>query len=86
MRGEVVQQAREGEWALVAAHGVHYISRFDGVVAHESTIGVRFHCGLMLKFHLKERNTVVLSEINFEHFCGDPKLDLGSDTNCCPQN
>ena len=29
----------------------------------------------MLELRLKERNTVMLSKINFEHFYGDSKLD-----------
>ena len=40
---------------------------------------LRFRRGLMLELHLKERNTVVQSEIYFEHFREHPNVDLGSE-------
>ena len=48
--------------------------------------GLHFQRGLMLDPRLKERNTMVLSEIDSEHFYDDQKLDMGSNTNFCAQN
>ena len=62
-----------------------YISRVDLQAACVGEFDVRFQRGWMLERRLEERNTVVLSKINFEHFCGDPKFDLCSDTNYCAQ-
>ena len=56
------------------------------MVAREGAFGLCFQRGLMLEFCLKERNTVVLSEINSEHFCRYSKLDMGFDTNCVLKN
>ena len=58
-------------------------------VAREGASDFPFRRGWMLELCLEERNTVVLLEINFEHFYRDPKLNLDSNTNntnCCAQN
>ena len=47
---------------------------------------IHFWCGLMLKFCLEERNTLVLSEIYFKYFYKHLNFDMGFDTNCCVQN
>ena len=73
-------------WALTvrAARGStpstcqQQISRSDDQVASEGVSKLRFRCVLVLEFHLEKRNTLVQSEICFEHFLGHPNFVLGS--------
>ena len=56
------------------------------MVEREGVSRLHFQRGLMPELRLQESNTVVLFEINSEHFCKCLRLDLGSDTNYCTQN
>ena len=56
------------------------ISRSDNLAAREGASELRLRHCLVLELLIEKRNTLVQSEIYFEHLCGYPNFDLGSES------
>ncbi|GFZ09910.1 hypothetical protein Acr_21g0005090 [Actinidia rufa] len=56
------------------------ISLADLQTAREGAFGIHFRRGLVLELRIDERNNLVQSKINFEHFLRHPSFDLGSES------